>query len=119
MEWWSSGCEGSGSDEAEGEEEVRVALRSGIDLEAKTNANLRTLRRLDLSGSSLAEVPSPLENCPRLLALSLRSNRLQELPKWLPKLQALRHLNLAGNRLQHFPSQILELTNLRLAFYLM
>jgi len=111
MEWWSSGCEESGSDEGEGEEEVRQALMgTGAALEAPAAARLS---RLDLSGASLEKVPAPLEHCPRLTALSLRSNRLESMPRWLPKLQALRHMNLAGNRLNHFPLEILELPNLR------
>ena len=75
-------------------------------------APTRGVRRLDLTGNSLAEVPEPIRGMLDLESLRLDDNQLACLPPWISDLAQLRELHLDGNQLTDVPSSIEGLPHL-------
>lgn len=72
-------------------------IRSWFMDETRSGRALRLIRRLDLSGLGLTEVPLELQGCTKLCFLDLSHNSLAECPAWLKT--SLKVLSLEGNPL--------------------
>ena len=70
------------------------------------------VRRLDLSGNQLSEVPPELGSLSNLEWLWLQRNQLSEVPSELGSLSNLEWLDLSHNRLTEIPGELGNLSNL-------
>ncbi len=87
----------------------RLGLRALPDeLRAVTS-----LRRLDISGNRLTELPAWLWELPHLEQLIVAANRLRRLDGAVSRLPALRELNVSGNRLRELPPELAACQELR------
>ncbi len=69
---------------------------------------LHKIRKLDISGRYLTELPPELDLLKNLFELIANSNHLTSLPKYLIEMPALRRLKLAGNEFEEFPSILIK-----------
>jgi Leucine-rich repeat (LRR) protein len=74
---------------------------------------LQNLRRLDLSGNPLAQVPAVVYEFPKLESLGLCRILLNDLPAEVTNIQTLQQLDLSGNVLSTLPDAIANLVNLQ------
>lgn len=72
------------------------------------------LKKLDVSGNTITELPEQLCELRELEVLLVKRNALKSLPEKFGQLKLLRELNISGNSLEKFPPQILSLKKLEI-----
>nr|XP_023923533.1 TMV resistance protein N-like [Quercus suber] len=94
-------------------ESLDLSWCSNLDNLPKNLGNLKGLKKLGLSRTSIKELPSSIEHLKSLeyLDLSWCSN-LDNLPKNLGSLKALKELDLSGTTIKELPSSIEGMTSL-------
>lgn len=70
--------------------------------------------RLDLSNSSLTEIPGFVFETKRLYKLNLSNNKIKTLPKEIEQLRYLEVLNLSGNKIRTVLAKLFELPRLKI-----
>jgi Leucine-rich repeat (LRR) protein len=74
---------------------------------------LSELTELDMSSNQLKSCPKGLENVPNLIRLNLSYNQIYELDPKIFELASLEELSLYNNHLETFPQDLFKLVNLR------
>ncbi|XP_052292651.1 TMV resistance protein N-like isoform X3 [Citrus sinensis] len=94
-------------------------LRSLVDLRLSACLNLERfpeilekmehLKRINLDGSAITELPSSFENLPGLVILSVSDcSKLDKLPDNIGNLESLRHISAAGSAISQLPSSVAD-----------
>ena len=88
---------------------------SGYDLTNLPSSigKLRNLERLNLQGNNLTKLPESIGNLRKLKDLDLSENDLTKLPSFIGNLTKLRELDLGDNKLTSLPESIGNLTQLK------
>lgn len=90
------------------------SLQPARSAEERIEATFRRgLKRLDLSGMDLVDIPPTIFRCTHLKVLDLRGNRIERASHELSELTRLEALFLRGNRLKQVPQELIEHNSLR------
>ena len=78
----------------------------------KAKAESLKVRKLDLHGKSLTEIPPEIFKMEHIYYLNLSNNGLKQLPKKLRKLPVLAELDLSDNKVKKLPKKFSDIKNL-------
>jgi Leucine-rich repeat (LRR) protein len=77
------------------------------------SANSTSVKKLDLSGNAIKEVPTDIFACKLLTLLNLSHNQLSRLPSVVNWFEALECLQVQGNQLTDLPKELGSCSQLR------